>query len=272
LAPGEGSDHSVSIASSKLNWLMFVDPAWTKERLLPMLAFKNPASEPAWNGFLHCGRVPWPPLTEAIKPLLLDLFPWVEGFSWDRDASEVAAQWLGFVRVFHPDKPSGLSRGEMRSILRAMSADTRNRFISWLGQVGKSNKNGWIKHVIPLINEDWPKERRFRTSASIRAWIGLLDDTGDSFPAVYEAVRKFLVPVETNDHPFYRFTEEIGGENPITVQFPDATLDLISRTTPQVLTHPPYELPKVLALIAETEPALTADPRYLRLNDLVERS
>lgn len=271
-APGEGSDHAVSIVSRELNWLMFVDPAWTEEHIIPMLAFDHPASEPAWNGFLHGGREPWSPLREIIKPLLLDLFPWIEGFSWGRDLSTVAAEWLGFMRVFHPDEPSGLSKGEMRSVFRAMSDDTRNRFISWLGQVGQKSEIGWAKHVIPLINEDWPRERRYRTSASMRAWVGLLDDTDDSFPAVYEAVKKFLVPVETNEHPFYRFTREINDGKPITVLFPEVTLDLMNRVTPQVLTRPPYELPNVLAVIAESEPDLTSDPRYLRLIDLVERS
>ncbi len=271
-APGEGSDHAVSIASRNLNWLMFVDPAWTEERLIPMLAFEHPASEPAWNGFLHCGRVPWPPLAEKIKSLLLDLFPRFEGFSWDRDLSDVAAQWLGFMRVFHPDEPSGLSRVEMRSALRSMSDDSRNRFIFWLGQVGQKNENGWTKHAIHFFNEDWPRERRYRTSASTRALINMLDDTGDSFQAIYEAVKRFLVPVEANDHLFYRFTREISDEKPITTLFPETTLDLINRVTPQVLARPPYELPKVLALIAETEPGLTSDPRYLRLIDLVERS
>ena len=271
-APGEGSDHAVSIACRELNWLMFVDPAWTQERLVPKLAFEHPASEPAWNGFLHSGQVPRPPVAEIIKPLLLDLFPWVEGFSWNRDLSDVAAQWLGYMRVFHPNEPSGLSRGEMRSALRSMSDDSRNRFIFWLGQVGQGNENGWTKHVIPLFNEDWPRERRYRTSASMRALIGMLDDTGDSFPAVYEAVKRFLVPVETNDHPFYRFTREISDEKPITTLFPEATLNLMNRVTPQVLTRQTHELPKVLALIAEAAPYLASDPRYLRLIDLVERS
>jgi len=271
-APGEGADHAVSITASKLNWLMFVDPGWTQERLIPILAFEHPASEPAWNGFLHSGRVPSQSLAEIIKPLLLGLFPLVDGFSWDRDLSKVAAQWLGYMRVFHPDESSGLTRGEMRSVLRAMSDDTRNQFIFWLGRVGQKNENGWGNHVIPFINGDWPRERQYRTTASVRVWIGLLDDTGDCFPAVYEAVKKFLVPMETNDHPFYRFTREISDEKPITIQFPAATLDLMNRVTPQVLSYPPYELPKVLALIAEAEPDLTSNPCYLRLIDLVERS
>ena len=271
IASGEGSDHAASIACARLSWLMFVDPTWTKERLLPMLAFEHPASEPAWNGFLHSGRPPSPQLAEAIKPLLLGLFPWIEGLSWDHGLIEVAAQWLGFMRVFHPNESSGLSRGEMRSILRAMSDNTRNRFIFWLGLVGQKNEDGWTKHVIPLINEDWPRERRYRTSTSMRAWIGLLDDTSDSFPAVYEAVKKFLVPVEINDHLFYRFTREIG-DMPITTLFPEVTLDLLNRTTPKALTRSPYELPKILALIAETQPSLMTDTRYLRLIDLIERS
>jgi hypothetical protein len=271
-APGEGADHAVSIASSKLNWLMFVDPAWTTERFIPMLAFDHPSSEPAWNGLLHSGRVPWSPLAAIIKPLLLHPFPWVEGFSWNRDLSNVAAHWLGFMRIFHQNEQGGLSPAEMRSVLRAMSDETRNRFIFWLGRVGQKNENGWTKHVIPFINEDWPRERQYRTSASMRAWIALLNDTGESFPAVYEAVKKFLVPVETNDLPFYRFTRAISNEKSITEGFPGTTLDLMNKATPQVLTRLPYELPKILALLAETEPALTSDPRYLRLIDLVERS
>lgn len=271
-APGEGGDHAVSIACSKLSWLIYVDPTWTEEHLIPMLAFEHSASEPAWNGFLHSRRVPWQPLREIIKPLLLDLFPWIERFSWDRDLSKVAAQWLGFMRVFNPDGPNGLSRSEMRSSLRAMSDDTRNRFIFWLGQVGQKNENGWAKHVIPLITEVWPRERRYRTSASMRAWISLLDDTGDSFPVVYEAVKKFLVPVETNDHLFYRFARGVNEEKAIASLFPSTTLALMDKVTPSVLARPPYILLEILTLIAETEPDLTSDSRYLRLIDLVERS
>ncbi|QHD04232.1 SIR2 family protein [Pseudomonas sp. R76] len=269
---GVGSDHAVSIATRRLNWLMFVDPSWTEERLVPLLAFEHPASEPAWNGFLYSEQVPRPPLLDLIKPLLLDLFPWVERFSWDRELSRGAAEWIGYIRVFRTNQLSGISQSEMRSVLRAMSDDTRNRFIFWLGIVGQKNESGWTKHVIPLINECWPRERRYRTSASMRAWIGLLDDTGYSFPVVYEAVKEFLVAVETNDHPFYRFTRELNDGKPITVLFPETTLDLMNRVTPQVLSRQPYELPKVLALISETEPNLTSDSRYLRLIDLVERS
>jgi hypothetical protein len=271
-APGEGSDHAVSVTCRNLNWLMFVDPVWTKERLISMLAVEHPASEPAWNGLLQCSRELGQPLAEIIKPLLLNLFPRVERFLWDGGLSTVAAQWLGYMRVFHLDEPSGLTRSEMRSVLRAMSDDTRCQFIFWLGQVGQSNENGWAKHVLSVINEDWPRERQYRTNASTRAWIDLLDETGDSFPDVYDAAKKFMVTADTNDFPFYQFTRENNDEAPIAAQFPETTLDLMDRVTPQILAYPSYELTKVLTLIVETKPALTSDPRYLRLVDLVERS
>ncbi|WP_409288482.1 hypothetical protein [Pseudomonas sp. KCJK8927] len=270
-AQGEGADHAASIVARELNWLMFVDPVWTKHKLVPMLSFDHPFSEPAWNGFLH-EDMPAPELAEVIKPLLLNLIPWINGLSWERNLSQVATQWLGFMRIFHPDSPSGLTRSEMRSVIRDMSDDERNQFIFWLGLVGKQNENGWVEHVIPFINMDWPRERRYRTSASIKAWIGLLDDTGEHFPKVYEAVKKFLVPVEISDHPFYRFTQDIGNEKPISVLHPEVTLDLMDTVTPSVLTRPPYELPNILALVVESAPSLQSDTRYLRLVELVEAS
>ena len=271
-SPGEGSDHAVSITFCKLNWLMFIDPLWVQERLIPMLAFDHIAAEPAWNGFLCSNRVPWSPLATVIKPLLLEVTQWVECQAWDRDLTKVAAQWLGFLYIFKRDEEDGLTKQEMRRALREMSDDTRNQFIWWLGRVGQENDNGWEELVAPFLTEVWPRERRYRTASSVESWIGMLDDTGVSFPTVYKAVKQFLVPVETDRHPFYRFTREVNEEEPITLQFPDETLDLLNTVTPMVLTRTPNELPKILALIVETAPGLRSDHRYLRLIELVEKS
>ncbi|CNF27344.1 Uncharacterised protein [Yersinia nurmii] len=271
-APGEGADHAIAITASNLNWLMLVDPSWTKERLIPILDFKHTAAEPAWNGYLHSDAMPSIAVAELIKPCFLNLIPWIKNLSWEKDFSVRASQWLGLMRMFHPDEPSSPSGNEMRSILRSISDEVRNRFISWLGLVGQKNESGWANYVIPLIREDWPKERQYRTTGSVKAWIGLLDDTYDNFPVVYDAVKTLLVPIETFDHQFYRFTREFGGKKPITMLFPSATLDLMDRITPQRLTRPPDELQKILGLIEETEPSLIKDSRYLRLIELVEKN
>lgn len=271
-ARDHGSDYAVSIAMRQTDWLMHIDPEWSKEHLIPKLFLDNEAFKAAWSGFLHGRRVPSPLLAEILKPQLLELFPWRPELAEESDLLEVAAQWLGFMRVFRPDTPSGLTKREMRALIRAMPGDTRNRLIAWLGAVGQANDDGWTRHVIPFIREEWPRERRYRTSTSMSAWIGLLDDTGDKFPEVYESVKKFLVPVETSDHPFYRFIRDGEGQKTITARFPEQTLDLIDRATPQILLRPSYELPKILALIAEVDAGLVADQRYRRLMDLIERS
>ncbi len=271
-APGEGADHAVSVTTSKLVWLMSVDPAWTKVRIIPMLAFEHSASEPAWNGFLHGGRVPSPPLAEIIKPLLLDILPWIEEFSWDRNLSNVAVQWLGIMRVRRLDELGGLSEGQMRAVIRTMTDATRKQFIFWLGLVGQQNDNGWVKYVIPLINESWPRERRYRTSASMTAWMQLLVKTQDSFPVVYNAVKQFLVPTKTADHSFYLFTRVNQEEKSIAALYPEETLDLVSRTIPQAFDYPLFGLKELLELIGDASPILKADPRYVRLIDLIECS
>ena len=207
-----------------------------------------------------------------VKPLLLKLQPWIDRFAWDRRLSEVAGHWLGSMYIFCPGQPDGLTKQEMRSVLRSMSDDARSRLIFWLGRVGKHNDGDWERLVVPFIDEVWPRESKLRTSLASRSWIGLLDDTGDSFPAVYAAVKRFLTPVEPDGYSFFQFTGEISDEKPIATCFPEETLDLVNSVTPGAVTRPPHELPRILELIAESDPSLASDPRYLRLIDLVDRS
>lgn len=270
-APGEGADHAVAICMKKLNWIMWIDPTWASEHLIPLLAFDHPASEPAWNGLLH-GNMPTPELAAAIKPLLLELYPWVEEFHWQRDIVKRPAVWMAGSTIFRSGEPDGLTQRQMRRVLRAMSDESRNGVIFWLSQVGQSNDDGWSELVIPFIQHVWPRERRFRTRTSVREWVRLLENTKEDLPSVYAVVKKFLVPIEDDSRPFYRFMRKVGGEEPITVRHPETTLDLMDTVTPVALSGPSYELPEILALIAETEPELTTDGRYLRLIDLVERS
>lgn len=271
-APGEGADHAVAICMRQLNWFVQIDPTWAKETLVPMMAFEHPNSEPAWHGFLYSGHIPSPPTALALKPLFLNLYPWIEAFAWDKDLVGKPAQWFAWLYVFSANEPYGFSQREIRNILRKMSDSSRNRVISWLGAVGNSNEDGWIQLVVPFIERVWPRERIYRTASAALTWIRLLDDAGDHFPALYSAMKRFLVPVEDDSYPFYSFTGEPGEGIPITSRYPELVLDLINTVVPLSLMRPPYELPKILNLIAEAEPGLTTDPRYLRLIDLVERS
>lgn len=259
---GEGSDHVISICMCHLNLLMEIDPDWVKEILIPMLDWQHPASEPAWNGLL-CVEFPNPKLTQAIKPYFLNLFPTIEGFTWDQYHYEKAAEWLGYMNIFNRDQPDGLTNNEMRNMLRSMSDITRNGFINWLGCVGRKNDNGWTDLVVPFINDVWPKDKRLKTSASVMEWIRILGGSGDSFPVVFEAVKELLIQVEMGAFPLYPFKK---GDHSIVVSFPEQMLDLIDRITLNY-PQPSYfsEVRKILDTVADTNPELKSHPKYRRL-------
>jgi hypothetical protein len=239
---------------------------------LPLLAFEHTAAEPAWNGFLARGKTPNSKIRTTIKSLLLDLFPRIYDFGWDRDLAKVAATWLIWMAVFRRDEKDGLTTSEARDVLRNMSNETRQNVIFWLGQVGKGNENGWSELVAPFIKEVWPREKAFRTSSSVTSWIGLLDDTGENFPEVYEAVKLHLVPIEGESHWFYRFTREVGGERPITSDHPIEVLDMLHMIIPNSAEFPPYELRQILNLVADADDSLVGDPRFIRLLELTEKT
>ena len=269
-APGEGSDHAVSICMSELNRLIFVDYKWTKDRLIPMLDPKHPASEPAWNGFLHV-KLPSPSLAQLIKPRLMNLYPWIEKFSWDIDLTTVPGKWLGNFYIFKSDHMEIIPKSEMRNTLRKMSDEVRSQFIWWLGKVGQKNENGWVDFVVPFIQDVWPKERQYQTSMSVKAWIDILGYSGDSFPIVYDAVKQFLSCIEMKNQSLYRFTR---GENPIMAKFPKHTLDLLYSVTFQDRDYLSFShfMPEILEAIAETDPDLLNDKKYKKLSNLIEQS
>jgi len=270
--PGEGADHAVAILASKLHWFAYIDAGWADERLCSLLVIEHPYAEPAWSGFSHSNREPAGIVAELVKPNLLAVYPWVEGLFWDRDSVTKLATWLSWMRIFRPDQSDGLTEREMRSALRSMSDASRNQVIAWLRRVGQGNEDGWAELVVPFVGKDWPRERKLRTSASTGAWISLLDATGDSFPEVYSAVKVFLSTADWKTYPFHGFVRGFSDGDPMSVRFPEISLDLMNTVTPEVPSSPLYELPEILSLIAEAAPQLTADARYLRLIDLIESS
>ena len=269
--PGEGSDHAVSILTKQIKWLHAIDPKWVMGRLVPLFALEHPAAEPAWNGFLSSAQLPVQEVWLAIKDIFLGLFPHIYGWMWDHELSRTAAQMVALMTVFRSLKKYGLTENEARRCLREMSDNDRNNVIHFLGGVGKNNEDGWKNLVIPFVSQVWPREQVYRTGASVSAWVSMLAHTGDDFPEVLNAARRFLVPVVQKSHWLYRFAREVGGENPLTEKHPKEVLEMLDAIVPSGLEDAPHELGQILELIEEVDPELTRDRRFFRLIDLVER-
>jgi len=271
-APGEQSDHTVSLLTQQINWLYYLDPKWVMCRIMPWFNFENSASEPAWNGYLSAAKIPPLEIGMELKPLLLELFPTIYRWDWDHGLVEIAAQIVVELAVFHSDKPDGLNVKEARHCLRSMNDQNRQDSVTQLGKIGQCEENGWSIHVIPFINTVWPRERAFRTSTLVRSWVSLLLQTGESFPTVLNSVFRFLVPVEGVRHWLYRFSRGARDEQSLTVMYPEAVLQLIDAVIPNSTENIPYELAQILELLEETDPNLVQSRSFLRLINLVEQS
>ena len=241
-------------------------------QIMPWFSFENTVSEPAWNGYLSAAKFPPTEIGTAIKPMLLELFPTIYSWSWDSHLAEIATQIAIELAVFRNTEPDGLSPSEARQCLRNMDDENRGHAVLRLGQIGQREENGWSAHVIPFINNTWPREREFRTSNMVSSWVSLLCDAGDDFPVVLRAIRRFLVPVERENHWLYRFSREGGNEQPLTVKFPEEVLELLDAVIPNSIEDLPYELMQILDLIEETDSNLIRDRRFLRLINLIEQT
>jgi hypothetical protein len=270
-SPDEGRDHAVATISRDLNWLDHVSPEWVGARVIPWFAFDHMACEPAWSGLLSSGSVPTSVLRTHLRSHLLELFPQIYDYQWDRDLAKIAAQWISWMAVFALDKDDGVTKRDARSAIRRMNDATRCEVIHWLGLVGEKNDDGWTEHVIPFINTVWPRERIFQTNASVRAWVSMLEAQGGNFPILLKEVEKFLAPVSGETHWLYRFTKEIGGDAPLTKEYPAEVLTLMAAIVPNSPLDAPVELSEILEIIEEADSALTRDLRFFRLSDLVAR-
>ncbi len=151
-----------------------------------------------------------------------------------------------------------------------MDDQARYDAIFALGGIGVENRTGWIEFVIPFLERIWPRERKFRTEGTTRAWLEMLFKTGQSFPLVYESVRRFLVPASGLDRQLYRLERSWKDEEALAVQHPLTVIDLLDAITPSDPSDAPYSLASVLEYMEDVCPEVTGDRRFLRLLDLVE--
>jgi len=271
-APGEGGDHAVVILTRDIGWLDYLDPEWVSIRIMPWFDFDHPASEPAWNGYLSASKIHSEKIGTELKPLFLELFPKIYQWNWDQDLTKIAAQITVELAVFRNGRPCGLNPKEARLCLRNMNDQNRQDAVFQLGRIGQRQEDGWNLHVIPFVNKVWPRERAFRTSNLVSSWVSMLEDTGDDFPSVLKAVRKFLVPVVGKSHWLYGFSRDVETKLSLTAKYPEAVIELLDAIIPNSADAIPSELAQILDLLETTNQNLGRNRRFLRLIGLVEQT
>ncbi|MEQ5817685.1 SIR2 family protein [Marinobacter sp. NFXS11] len=265
-SPGEGADHAVCNVCLYIPWLNSLDPDWTNTNVMPLLSLNRNTAEPAWSGLMSN---PWTQVRSffpQIKSDYIELPLQMEEWGWDEDTRGQFNYWLVLAAVA-PSTEDGLSFDDAREILRKVPQSGREKVINALTRIG-ANKDGWNRFVIPFVKEAWPQDLRYQDELTTKAWLALLDDTGASFPDVFNVVREFLRPVYSMSLSLFRFHHMTGEKEPLTVKYPEIVLDMVDRVVAQNATRIPYDLSQILTLLEDTKPEIISDRKFYRLREL----
>jgi len=270
-SPNEGGFHAITIIAYYLSWIDKIDPNWAKEIVFPWFDFTHKNSEAAWHGFLSNPKFSDNIGTE-LKPYLPHLFPKIYIWNPADETTRIAAQIIIYFSTIWKDDPGGLDSDQAMNSIRQMKEVARISAVQTLRNIVKE-ENDSKNHVIPFIKSTWPKEMSLRTSDLSDMWIMLLTNSGNAFPELFKTVKKFLIPIKSNNNTALFSLLYPNSEKPcITKTFPESVLELLDAIIPEEVSEMTYELQKILNLIIETKPKIVEKQAYRRLIRLIEKA
>lgn len=267
-SPGEGQGHAVCLLARQIGWLNHIDPIWVSDRMLPWFNLEHPASESAWVGIMSNDWMRIQSIFGQIKESFLTLPTVIRTWSWSEDSARRTYIWVVQASLLQSNTGNGLTYDEVRDCLRQIDQNGLSHLIWFLGRVGAGNDQGWDKMVVPFINNAWPRELKFQTEKTSKAWVSLMGETDEAFPVVLNAVRDFLRPILSSHLSLHQLCRENSQKNPLTAKFPKEVLELLDLVVSDDPLSVPYDLSQILNLLLETAPRIVTDKRYQRLREL----
>ncbi|MDE8601665.1 SIR2 family protein [Marinomonas sp. RSW2] len=264
------SNRVICEVTENLYWVSNIDPEWVHQNIICYFQLDEPQAPAAWKGYIGSNKL-WlnKACSQKIYPLIITLFPTIYGNEWDKNLSNRAAVILVELTLNGIEEDWKVSFDDMRRCLRHMTLKNIQNVISRLKQIGQNDSSDWEKKVIPFIKQAWPKEKNYQKPEMTTNWLYLLATTGVYFPSVLNAVSPFLKPIQGFSIPLTSFYRSKDG-TPLAQLFPKDTLDLLDKLimdTPNII---PYEVPKMLDIITESDPPLLNSAKYKRLIAIIE--
>jgi hypothetical protein len=267
--PGLGAGHAACVVSARLGWLDHYYPAWVRSALIPIFDLAHPLAEAAWHGRAYDQNGLSLETWKSLLPTLLALLS--GDMSWALDETEYQQHVRGLVWLSQSKngKAPLIARADARAILVALDDRGRAEALNTLVRIASENA-GWSSFVKSFIEETWPRQLRYRSEETSRAFARLVESAGEHFPEAVETVLPFLRAVPHVDMITYRLSKEIKpDEKDFARTFPAATLKLLDALIAEDRSSMPYELSKVLEIIVEADPSLRQTVGWRRLQDLV---
>ena len=265
-APGEGADHAVCVIADRFEWLLHLDPEWTRHFIIPWFDPDHPWSEPAWNGLLRRHRCATPELLSLLKTHFLGVFSRAKAWKWNDDGLQVLHEFLVQGCLRSSEDEAYLTYPEVRFALQTTDDIGRVQSIKYLYYRIERNHVSWHDFGKPFLEEAWPKESRFQSEDATITLSQIAGVSGDHFPEAVQTILPRLVPIYGGRGFLYRAVSGGGTEEfELATRFPDATLALVNKLVPN---NPPERLSNldlILDKIADAKSTLRQDWRWRRL-------
>jgi hypothetical protein len=255
--------HGRVLLGSRLITFFRVDRQWTEQYLLPLFSWSNPAEARAvWEGFLWSPRL-YQPLMTAFKSQFL------ESANHYADLGEHRQQFAAFLTYAALGPTEGYSVAEFRSAIGALPQEGLEKSAQAFNQAIESaadqREDYWKNRAQPFWQKVWPKSRELATPRIAQSLARLVIAARGEFPAALAAVQDWLQPIEHPDHVVHLLHE-----SGLCRLCPAAALLLLNAVIADQ-QWVPRELGQCLDEIAQAEPQLAQDARYLRLSEYSRR-
>lgn len=268
IVSGQGNGFHLGrvILASRLYFLYAVDPAWTRNYLLPFFDWGSSESIGLWQGYLWGPRLS-PDLFNELKVNYLKAFEHLEEFGREKDN---LAYLLGNILA---DYDEAITPAEVHHPISMLDERERGLVVSVFSErlmVASKKPSGlWEGKYKEILLKFWPRETGLQGEWTSRFLAQVAINSGDDFA---DAVQTLLPLIGSSEQSGIAL-EDIE-KNGLAKEYPKATLDLISKLISSDCRRRRIvdnELPRLLAELIEAQPELEHSPLFIRLNELVIR-
>lgn len=242
-----------------------VDYAWTLENVLPLFDWQRSRLEAcsAWSGFLWSPQL-YRPLVEEFKEKFLDTASHYD------ELGQFKGQYATLLTFAALDPSDVFTDAELAEATRALPQDgleqAAEALVRAIEGAGDQRVHYWTNRMEPYLRSIWPNTRDKGSAAIAESLARVCIAAQDSFQEALALVRPWLQPVRNE----YRLVHSLH-QSDLCKKFPRDALWLLDRVIERKDRWPSDELGECLRVIRTAEPALAAEPEFVRLSDYLEQ-
>ncbi|MEQ9090336.1 MAG: SIR2 family protein [Balneola sp.] len=255
--------NSITIITSRLGFLEYVDPLFTENHIYKFFDFKNKYAIWAWEGYLWNPYID-PPIYKNIKDQYAVAITKKKDFS--REANRNLPLIIPAISI---DIPDLMSFESSRELMNKLDSEDLSRIVRWLIQKIESNTDKaeemWSNIICPWLKNSWPKKRSIRDENLSSELLELILLDKNIFKSAFDTLYEFLTPIRRTYSSFSNLIEK-----EIIKEFPLESLFLINAVIPDM---PDWysgfnELKNLLETISKADEKLKTKKEFIRLKEI----